>query len=129
MAGAPTKLTPDIQEKICNLLRVGNYVETAAACAGIGKAALYAWLRRGAREKKGLYYEFSYAVEKAQAEGEAHAVAAISKAMPTNWQAAAWRLERKFPARWGRAANQEEEQKGQLAQMMAIIHAGPAGKK
>ena len=112
----PTKLNRDIQNKIVTAIRMGNYIETAAAVAGINKTTLYDWLKRGEREKQrvendsrkkirkseAIYVEFSNAVEKALAEAEARDVMLISKAANTQWQAAAWRLERKFPDRWGR---------------------------
>ena len=40
MAGRPTKLTPDVQEKIVQAIRAGNYIETAAAYAGV---RMYVW--------------------------------------------------------------------------------------
>ena len=102
-SGRPTKLTPEVQAKICEAIRAGNYIETAAAFAGIRKSTLYDWLRRGQRASHGLYRSFSEAVEKAQADTEARDVALIAKAAAEgNWKAAAWRLERKFPERWGR---------------------------
>jgi transposase len=102
-SGRPTKLTPELQAKLCDAIRAGNYMETAAAFAGIRKATLQNWLRRGARQTQGIYHAFSEAVEKALADSEARDVALIAKAAADGqWQAAAWRLERKFPDRWGR---------------------------
>jgi hypothetical protein len=46
---ATTKLTPELQEKILLHLRVGAYVETAAACARIHKDTFYEWMKKGAR--------------------------------------------------------------------------------
>lgn len=101
--GRPTKLTPELQAKICDAIRAGNYCETAAAFGGIDKTTLYDWMRRGARARHGIYADFSHAVEKALADAEARDVALIAKAAADgHWQAAAWRLERKFPDRWGR---------------------------
>jgi len=40
-------------------------------------------------------------VEKAQAESESRDVALIAKAASEDWRAAAWRLERKSPRRYG----------------------------
>lgn len=114
--GRPTKLTPELQEEICKAIRAGNYIETAAAFAGISKNTLYDWMKRGAREKERLaknprakvkkseapFVDFSDAVEKALAAAEVRDVMLIGKAAETQWQAAAWRLERKFPDRWGR---------------------------
>lgn len=89
--------------------------------------------------EKGPYKALSYAIEKAWAEAEMKDVEAITKAvegtpdklavdddakiitdvrglpvvaeygLPPNWKAAAWRLERKFPDRWGRKSKVELE--------------------
>ena len=103
--GRPTgsnKLTPELQQKIVDAIRMGNYIETAAAFSGISKDTLYRWLRQGREAKRGKFRNFSDAVEKALAESEMRDVAVIATAAKENWQAAAWRLERKFPERWGR---------------------------
>lgn len=125
--GRPTKLNPSVQDKIVSAIRVGNYIETAAAYAGISKNTLYDWLKRGEREKQRveknprfkirksekIYVDFSDAVEKALAEAEIRDVMRIEKAAGEQWQAAAWRLERKFPDRWGRRVL-DVEHKGKL---------------
>ena len=98
--GRPTKLTPDVQDRIVRLLRAGNYIETAAAFCDIDKPTLYAWLKRGNRQRKGIFREFLNAVDAAQAEAEIRDLEVIRK--EGAWQGAAWRLERKFPRRWGR---------------------------
>jgi hypothetical protein len=96
-----TKLTPELQEKILLHLRLGAYVETAAACAGIHKDTFYEWMKKGAR---GIapYVAFAAAVNKAVAESESRDLATILKAAQSQWQAAAWRLERRFPEKYGR---------------------------
>lgn len=98
------KLTPALIEKIVGYLRAGAYVETAAAAAGISKQTLYTWLRRAAdeNEEDPIFAKFAAAVEEAQALAEVRDIALIGKAAETQWQAAAWRLERKSPERWGR---------------------------
>lgn len=125
ITGRPTKLTPEKQEEIIKYLRAGNYVETAAAYAGLSKASVYNWLRRGRREIERVeddpkrkirkeeqpYVDFLYAVEKAQAGAEMTSIALINRASEVQWQAAAWRLERKHPGRWGRSTVPDEEQK------------------
>lgn len=114
--GAPTKLNDEVQHKIITAIKQGNYIETAASYAGINKSSLYLWLKKGEREKQRveknsrykikkseeIYVNFSNAVEKALAEAEMRDVIRIDKAANENWQAAAWRLERKFPKKWGR---------------------------
>lgn len=99
--GRPTALTPAVEERIILAVRRGNYIETAAAFAGISKDSLYEWLKRGAREPDSAYAAFSDALEKALAEAEMSDLARIEKAaVEGTWQAAAWRLERRNPKRW-----------------------------
>ena len=114
--GRPTKISKSLIDEFARVVKAGNYIETAAAYVGISKNTVYDWLRRGAREKERLeknprakpkkseapFVEFSDAVEKALAAAEIRDVMIIGKAAETQWQAAAWRLERKFPERWGR---------------------------
>jgi hypothetical protein len=92
--GRPAKFTPERQERILDAIRAGNYVETAALAAGIGKSTFYEWVER--------FPDFADAVQKARAEAETRYVAVIEKASTTSWQAAAWWLERSAPSRWGR---------------------------
>jgi hypothetical protein len=99
----PTKLTPDIQKKIVSVIRLGHYIETAAAYAGVSKQTLYNWMRQGAREDTGIYRDFHDQVTMALAEAEIRDLAYIEKAAKKgSWQAAAWKLSRRFPKRWGR---------------------------
>lgn len=124
--GRPIKLTPDLQKQITDVIRAGNYIETAAAFAGLHKSTLYDWMKRGAKERQRVagtnkrmlkkelpFVEFSDAIEKALAESEVRDVMRVGEASKTDWKAAAWRLERKFPQKWGRKfqqvdANDEE---------------------
>jgi transposase len=108
--GRPTKLTPEVQDKIVAALRAGNYQETAAMYAGVEARTFYRWMERG--ESDGTedepYRQFRQAVEKAKADAEVRDIALIDKAAHDgSWQAAAWKLERKFPNRWGRVTRTE----------------------
>jgi len=101
--GRPTKFTDDVKSKILAAIRGGNYIETAAAWAGVNKTTLYAWLKQGAAEEAGDYRRFSDAVAEALAHAEVADLACVGdSAKRGNWQAAAWRLERRNSARWGR---------------------------
>lgn len=105
--GRPTKLTPEVQEKIVSLVRAGNYPEVAAQAAGINAATYYRWMQKGEESTK-PYGEFREAVKEAQAAAESHAVTIIRKAaMDGSWQAAAWFLERSKAERWRRKENVE----------------------
>jgi len=108
------KLTAERSEKIIGYLRAGAYIETAAAAAGISKQTLYNWLRRAAAEDEEdpSFAKFAAAVEEAQALAEVRDIALIGKAAESQWQAAAWRLERKSPERWSRKDRVELSGKG-----------------
>ena len=108
--GRLTKLTAEVQQRICDALRTGNFLDTAAAYAGVEKTTLHAWLRRGRRASGGVYREFASAVDRALAQAEARDVALIAKAASEgSWQAAAWRLERRFSERWSRREQHKVE--------------------
>lgn len=110
--GRPPKLTDEIQDEIVELLRAGNYIETACAVAGVSKKTFYEWMKKANQSKrKTRYTEFRNAVKKAQAWSEARDVTIIAKHGEKSWQAAAWRLERKYPDRWGRKDKLDVESK------------------
>ena len=141
--------SPIINQKIIqdvtSAIKAGNYMEVAAAYAGISKDTFYRWMKRGAREKRRVlkdkrskikqgelpYVLFAEGVRKALADAEVRDVSMIAKAASggqvyteekivydaqgrvvekhvvtkksaPQWQAAAWRLERKYPNKWGR---------------------------
>ncbi len=111
--GRPLKFSAAVQSKIVAFILGGNYLEAAAAAAGVCKATVYDWLKRGApgnekKDPKGKFREFSDAVEKASGAAEVVAVGQIAQAGENSWQARAWWLERRFPARWGRVEYREE---------------------
>jgi transposase len=100
--GRPTKLTQPIHDLIVKYIKAGNYVETAAAAAGINKSTLYDWLKRGQQDKSGIYADFSNAVEMAMALSEIDLLDKLRKHDADSAQPIEWRLERRFPERWGR---------------------------
>jgi predicted site-specific integrase-resolvase len=95
------KLDDAATEKIYGLIRAGNTLEVSAAATGIHRATLHRWMKQGKEQERGLYRSFLDEVEKAKAEAEARDVALIAKAATADWRAAAWRLERRSPRRYG----------------------------
>lgn len=93
-------------------IRAGNRVSAAAMYAGISTTSVHEWLRRGegrdARAATEPYVSFAREVRQARAHAEVAAVAAIRRAMPRNWRAAAWWLERARPAEWRRPKDRGE---------------------
>jgi len=128
----PSKLTPEVQENICNWLKLGYYQEDAAIMAGISASTYYEWMKKGEQERVALeegekaltlpdtslpasedgtpeieliypFLEFSEAVKKARAEAEGAHIRNIRKAADNGvWQASAWFLERSHPKKWGK---------------------------
>jgi transposase len=109
--GEPTGETESyeitIEDAILELVRQGNYQETAAAFAGLGERTFYTWVEKGDPEgtdpDNEAYRQFGQALKRARAEAEARDLALITEAAGDgNWQAAAWKRERMDPARFGR---------------------------
>jgi hypothetical protein len=103
----PTKLTPQVRDRILQGVRAGNHVEPSARAAGIAPSTYYSWLARGEREAVGIYRVFLEEVRRAEAEAEVHAVAILRRAMTGDWRAALAYLERRHPARWRRHQSTE----------------------
>ena len=100
-AGRPTKWTQEMQDQIVKVIKVGNYIETAAVFAGISKDTLYDWLKRG-RAGEDPYAGFSDAVEGALAASEVSDVNRLFTLAQSDARVIEWRLERRFPQNWGR---------------------------
>ena len=104
-----------IVTSICKVLSMGAYKREAARHAGISVVALETWITKGAAERRHIatggkprrrasaYLEFLLLVEKAMADSQLADLALITQAAQKgSWQAAAWKLERRNPAKWGR---------------------------
>ena len=96
--GRPSKLTPDVQEKIVQALRLGNHRKHAAAFAGIDETTLRRWMTRGSNPTDEPYASFRAEVEETEAKAKVAAMGCVYKAViGGDWKAAAWYLERKAP--------------------------------
>lgn len=93
--GRHCKLTPELQDKICELIRQGNHAKVAAAACGICEGTFYNWLDLGRKAKTGKYFEFLELTSRAKAEFETVAVKEIG------FKHKEWLLERRHPDRWG----------------------------
>lgn len=99
--GRPTKLTPEVQEKIRGLISKGSYAKTAAEAAGIPEQRFYDWMDKGEQGKE-PYKSFRESIKKAEAEAEAHASERVYSGKK-QWVAAATWLERVKRERWSRS--------------------------
>ena len=94
-------------DKICNLIRCGNYVKTSVKAVGVNYNTFLQYMQRGKKghEKYSKWYE---QVEQAKAEFEAGAVSTIADSGDNgNIGAYMWMLPRMFPQRWGKVNRQE----------------------
>jgi transposase len=95
MAGRKSKYTSETVEKITQAIRLGATYELAASYAGIDHSTFFRWMN----DKS----DFRDAVKAAEGAGAMQWLAKIEKAASDgNWQAAAWKLERRYPERYGR---------------------------
>ena len=56
--GRKSKLTTEVQEKICAGIKYGLTYEQSAQLAGIGETTFYRWKQAGEKAKSGKYREF-----------------------------------------------------------------------
>ena len=91
----PPKLTSDVQKRITDALAIGCTYKLAAQYGGVTYETLNQW-----RKTKP---EFSQAIENAEARAVVGWLARIEQAANAGeWQAAAWKLERRYPQDYGR---------------------------
>jgi hypothetical protein len=100
--GRPTKLTPQVQRRICAAIKAGNYASIAARAAGITEATFHNWMKAGEEQGAGEFFDFFESVKKAEADREVELVKLVKLNALENWQAAMTMLERLHPDRWGR---------------------------
>lgn len=95
MSGRPTKYTPERVKAITDAIRVGATFRLACDYAGITEDTFARWRER--------YADFADAVKEAEGKGAIGWLAKIEAAANEGtWQAAAWKLERRYPSEYGR---------------------------
>jgi hypothetical protein len=98
----PTKLTPELQKKVIEAIRLGATYELAAAYAGIHYDTFHRWMTKGKEAQSGAFCVFYEDVSQADGVAVVGWLAKIEKAASDGaWQAAAWKLERRHPEGYG----------------------------
>ena len=98
----PSKLTSEVEARIVEAVELGATWERAADAAGIGASTLREWRQRG-EAGEAPFSAFLAALKRAEGDGVARALRTIRQASESGtWQAAAWLLERRYPADYGR---------------------------
>ena len=102
--GRPPQLDLTFAERICHHIAAGHFVQSALAAEGVARRTYYFWMERGEQdlvaEKDSVYVEFLHMIKKAEFMAEDQNLK-ILLAGGIGWQANAWFLERRFPAKWG----------------------------
>jgi len=107
-SGQPTKLTPKLQKKFCDLVAEGNYYQPICGYCGITYACFREWMTRGEQDKNTnqvtIYSKFFDAVACSNTIAEVNAVQAWQKCLNNpehpDWKAARDFLARRYPDRW-----------------------------
>lgn len=104
LASRPTLLTDELGDNLVAMLRAGAYLPVALRALGVARRTFQDWMARGrsGRVEDERYARFRELVEQAQGRAEVTLVAEIATASRSNWQAAAWLLERLAPSRYGK---------------------------
>jgi hypothetical protein len=110
--GRPTLLTPDLADRIVQVVSAGNYLKTAAQFAGVGQSTLMLWLQKGraaaALRDSGQdvhpdqlhYLDFLERVTQAETVAEVAAITHWRRAFTDDWRAARDYVARKRPEMW-----------------------------
>jgi len=99
----PTKLTPELQQRIGDNVALGLTYSLAAEAVGVTYKTLNLWLKRGQTDKCGKYNQFYRYIQKCNADGAKKLLERLNDAAATgNCQVCMWILERRFPDCFGR---------------------------
>jgi hypothetical protein len=116
--GRPSKLTPELMDKLVLLVREGIPYALASRVCGIHRNTRLNWMRRGEKEadriEKGgppndseaVFLDFYCQADQADALAECEDIMYIRDAKP-GWTAKAWLWARKDPETWGNKAQIE----------------------
>lgn len=116
----PTKYNEATCKKITDAIRVGATFGLACAYAGISEDTFARWRER--------YADFADAVKEAEGGAVVGWLAKIEKAANDGtWQAAAWKLERRYPREYGRQVVEQEHTGGLTVRVVyEDVDANPA---
>ena len=99
----PTKLTPEIQQKIGENIPLGLTYALAASAARITYQTLNDWLKRGQTEKSGKYYQFYQYIQKRNADAAKTLLESLnSSAKAGDTRICLWILKRRLAPDFGR---------------------------
>lgn len=105
-----TVYTDEIGERIIKYLAQGNYLQTAAAAAGMNPGTVRGWIERGQDDENSPYHEFAMRCLEASGKIETQVVSDMMRVIEETKQWAGYMtyLERRFPDRWKRQGDKAQ---------------------
>lgn len=100
--GRPSKLTDERRERLVEAIKKGATYELACGYAGISYESFRQWMKAGAEAQSGQFLALFAAIKEAEGEAAYGWLDKIENAASEHWQAAAWKLERRYPQDYGR---------------------------
>lgn len=91
-----TKFDEETRQKIIMAIRKGATYEIACNYGGVNYKNFREWIKRGIREPDTEYGKFRMAIKEAEGHTALVWLDKIDAAMVEQWQAAAWKLERRY---------------------------------
>lgn len=121
--GRPSKFTPEVREKVLTALRMGHYRAVAATYAGISHETLRRWVKEAENPTADPEFRaFRNEIQIAESQAEVIDLGFIRQAARDGeWRAAAWRLERAHPDRWGKKDQSEVHVTGEINHNVEIM--------
>ena len=93
------ELTEEMERRFLDAIRVGCPIKDACGCAGISESLFYGWMieaDEGKTKRSGRLMEFKKRIKEVEGEATSNWLAVIEEAARNGqWQAAAWKLERR----------------------------------
>ncbi len=115
MAGRPPLISPEATKRVTDAIRLGATYKMAAQYGGVSYDTFNDWCNKGKAAQKQaeqgtpippdqeIFFQFYQALLKAEGDAVLGWLAKIEKeANEGNWQAAAWKLERRYPRDYSR---------------------------
>ena len=105
---AKLKLTQELIDELCKLKQAGSTNKSVCDGAGIGETAFYDWYKKGEIDLENnktttIFAKFTKSYKKSETVHKLKRIKVIQEAADMgSWQAAAWELERCYPAEYGR---------------------------
>lgn len=116
-----TKFSPEVKDRFLAAIERGATYELASGFAGITYQCYLNWMKKGEaqlnsdsdeKEVGDEYLEFYRNVKASEGKAAIKWLMQIDKAADIQWQAAAWKLERRYPQQYGKTVQEVQGKDG-----------------